>query len=261
MQRRDFVKSGIAATALGTLPAHAVPVADTDRHYYELRTYQTRSDGAEDRLTKFLGDALVPALARAGVAAVGAFWTDIGAPNQELRLLLDHRSAADALDLARRLESDTVYTAARDAFEADARAPYVRYEARLMRAFRGHPQVEIPAPPASGSRLFELRTYESRDDTTLARKIAMFNESEIALFRSLGMTPVFFGEDVYAPGLPSLTYMLMFDDVTAREKAWRAFGSSAEWQRLTKDPRFTIEGITTTTRATFLRALPFSPIR
>ena len=261
MHRREFVKSGVAATALGALPLPLPTADDDDRHYYELRTYQTRSDEAPDRLTKFFGDDLVPALGRAGVVSVGAFWTDVGAPNQELRLLLDHRTPAEAAGLSDRLERDAAYTRARDAFEADAHAPYVRYESRLMRAFAGHRQVEVPAAPTGAARLFELRTYESRNDTTLARKIAMFDESEITLFRSLGMTPVFFGEDVYATGLPSLTYMLMFDDVTTREKAWKAFGSSAEWQRLMKDPRFGIEGITTTTRAWLLRALPFSQIR
>jgi hypothetical protein len=259
MHRRDFVKSGVAASALGVLPAPA-PGADDDRHWYELRTYQTRSDLAPDRLTRFVGEQMVPALQRAGVVTVGAFWTDIGAPNQELTLLLDHASPADALGLAAKLEQDATFVQARDQLDAAPQPPYVRYDAKLMRAFANHRRIEVPVPSAGG-RLFELRTYESRDETTLARKIAMFNEGEIALFRSINMTPVFFAEDVFATGRPSLTYMLMFESVAAREQAWQTFGNHPEWKRLVKDPRFTIEGITTTTRAWFLRALPFSQIR
>lgn len=258
MDRRDFVKAGIAASALG--PTSVTAHADDDRHYYELRLYETRSDMAPARLSSFFEKALIPALTQAGVAAVGAFWPDVGAINQQMVLLLDHRTASDALDLPARLNRDAAYSRALEALEGDAQAPYVRYESRLMRAFANHPKVEVPATPGSG-RVFEMRTYESRNAATLARKIAMFNESEITLFRSLGMTPVFFGEDVFGSGLPSLTYMLAFDDLAARERAWRAFGGSAEWQRLSKDPRFTIEGITTTTRAMLLRALPYSQVR
>ena len=259
MDRRDFVKAGLVTGALGSLPA-AAQAADDDRHYYELRLYQTRSDMEHGRLRTFFKDQLIPALQRAGVVTVGAFTPEIGLPGQEFVLLLDHRTAADAVTLPQKLEQDDVYSRALTAFEADPLPAYVRYESRLLRAFANHRQVEVPAAAPSG-RLFEMRTYESRDAGTLARKIAMFNEAEITLFRSLGMTPVFFGENIFAPGLPSLTYMLMFDDMAAREKGWRAFGSSPVWQRLTKDPRFNVEGITTTTRATFLRPLPFSQVR
>lgn len=260
MDRRDFVKAGLAAGALASLPtaAHAAP--EDDRHYYELRLYQTRSDEAPGRLRTFFKDQLLPALQRAGVVTVGAFTPEIGLPGQEFVLLLDHRTAADALALPHKLEQDEAFARALATLDADGQPPYVRYESRLLRAFANHRQVEVPTPSAAG-RLFEMRTYESRNATTLARKIEMFNEAEIALFRSIGMTPVFFGENIFAPGLPSLTYMLMFDDMAAREKAWHTFGSHPVWQRLTKDPRFAIEGITTTTRAVFLHALPFSQVR
>ena len=76
-------------------------------------------------------------------------------------------------------------------FEADAEPPYVRYESRLMRAFANHRSVEVPSTTASRpARLFELRTYESRTAAALAKKMDMFNQAEIALFRSIGMTPV-----------------------------------------------------------------------
>ena len=259
MDRRDFVKAGLVTGALGSFPGAARAAAD-DRHYYEIRLYQTRSDMEHGRLRTFFRDQLLPALQRVGVVTVGAFTPDVGLPGQEFVLLLDHATAADAVTLPQKLEQDETYARALAAFDADPLPAYVRYESRLLRAFANHRQVEVPTPAASG-RLFELRTYESRDAGTLARKIEMFNEAEITLFRSLNMTPVFFGENIFAPGLPSLTYMLMFDDMAAREKGWRAFGSSPTWQRLTKDPRFSVDGITTTTRATFLRPLSFSQVR
>ena len=261
MDRRLFVKAGLAAGALGPTELAA---AD-DRHYYELRVYEMRSDMAPNRIRDYFKDQWIPALQRAGAGPVGVFSPEAGFLGGSLIVLVDYKSAADALAVPQRLEGDAAFTAARRAFEADMRMPFVRYESRLMRAFAGHPAVEVPPGGGDASRpprLFELRTYESRNAETLAMKIDMFNQAEIALFRSIAMTPVFFGENLYASRLPSLTYMLTFDDLAARAKAWNAFRAHPEWQRIQRDARWVAEGgITTVTSATFLNPLPFSQIR
>ena len=69
-------------------------------------------------------------------------------------------------------------------------------------------------------------------------KIKMFDDGEIEIFRKCGMQPVFFGQSMIGSGLPSLTYMLVFADGAAREKAWAAFGSHPEWVKMRDDPKF-----------------------
>jgi len=260
MDRRDFVRAS-AASALAPASLAAAPAEE--RRHYELRVYETRSDLSPNRLRTFFTSHLIPALRRAGAGAFGAFTPEVGLLGGSVTVLMEYKSAADALAVPQRLAADAAYADALRAFEADAQPPYVRYEARLMRAFAKHPAVEVP--PASTSRpprIFELRTYESRSAETLAKKIDMFNEAEIALFRSIGMTPVFFGENLYATRLPSLTYMLAFDDLAARAAAWNTFRAHPEWQRIQKDPRWTDErGITTVTSAVLLNPLPFSDLR
>ena len=61
---------------------------------------------------------------------------------------------------------------------------------------------------------------------------------ELALFRRVGLHPVFFGRDLVGPGLPSLTYMVVFADAAAREKAWAAFRDHPEWVKMRDDPRY-----------------------
>lgn len=266
MQRRDFVKAGIAAGTLApSVLAGSAPhdrLSDDDRHWYELRVYETRSDEDPGRLRTFLKDQMLPALRRAGAATTGAFSSDIGMLGQSLVLLVDWPTGAAALASGSRLSDDASYAAALATLERDANPPYVRYEARLLRAFAGHPRVETPTVmPGRPPRLFEMRTYESRDAAALAKKIAMFNDAEIALFRSIDMAPVFFGENIYATRLPSLTYMLAFDDMAARERAWRVFGSHPVWKRISTDPKYVVPGITTVTSAVFLSPLGFSDVR
>ena len=88
------------------------------------------------------------------------------------------------------------------------------------------------------ARVFELRTYESHNEAANLKKMEMFEKAgEIAIFRRLSLTPVFFARDLVGPTLPSLTYMLVFADAAAREKAWGDFRDDAEWAKLRSAPQ------------------------
>ncbi len=261
MHRRDLIKAGLVTGAAATTGFRAPGTADT-RHHYELRNYELRSDISSTALRNFYRDALLPAYARAGAGTIGLFAPETGFPSQSLLVLIEYPSLAAVSSVTDALENDSAYKSAQRAFETAADLPYVRYDSALMRAFTGHSAIEVPPGPATRpARVFELRTYEARSATALERKLAMFNEQEMALFRTLGMTPVFFGENLFGTRLPSLTYMLTFEDMTARYKAWAAFGASPDWKRINSDPRYAINGNVTVTNVAYLRPLPFSPIR
>jgi hypothetical protein len=262
MNRRDFLHAGIATGVLGTTGLRVPPGAPASRRYYELRTYELRSDLNAGRLRTFLKDALLPALARAGAGTVGLFAPETGFPAQSVIALIEYPSLDAVGTIAQQLELDAAYDQARRTFEGADELPYVRYDARLMRAFSGHQQVEVPPSDASRRpRMFELRTYEARTAAALERKVAMFNDAEITLFRQIGMTPVFFGENVFGTRLPSLTYMITFDDMAARTRAWDTFRTHPEWLRINKDPRWSAVGSVTVSNVAYLNPLPFSPVR
>jgi hypothetical protein len=266
MHRRDLIKAGLLSGAAATTgfrsPASSPASAAADRRHYELRNYELRSDVGSAGLRNHYRDAFVPALSRAGAGAVGLFTAETGFPTQNLLVLIEYPSLAAVQSVGEKLAADSAYTSAAAAFEKGADLPYLRYDAQLMRAFSGHPGVEVPPGPATRpARVFELRTYEARSAAALERKMAMFNEDEIPLFRTLGMTPVFFGENLYGTRLPSLTYMITFEDMTARYKAWSAFGASPDWKRISSDPKYAATGSVSVIQAAFLRPLPFSRIR
>jgi hypothetical protein len=89
----------------------------------------------------------------------------------------------------------------------------------------------------------------------------MFDNGEIGIFRRLGMRPVFFGQTIVGRDMPNLTYMLAFDDLAHRERAWRAFGADPEWQKLRATPGLSDAEIVSNISSAILRPLPFSPIR
>ena len=121
---------------------------------------------------------------------------------------------------------------------------FVRVESSLLRAFDAIPTVEAPrkaaaaAAGAAAARILELRTYESHSDRAALNKLAMFNAGEIPIFRRTGLTPVFFGETIVGAKMPSLTYMLTFRDMVARDAAWATFSRDAAWKTLSTDSQY-----------------------
>jgi hypothetical protein len=61
---------------------------------------------------------------------------------------------------------------------------------------------------------------------------------EIEIFKKSGMNPVLFGETLIGPIMSNLHYMLCFEDMNARDAAWKTFVSSPEWQALKSQPEF-----------------------
>jgi hypothetical protein len=178
---------------------------------------------------------------RAGVGKVGAFTVVYGENEPSLLLVLSHQTLDSVVSLRDRLAADAVYSRAGaailDAPLSDP--PFVRVESTLLRAFDAMPTLEPPTgPPAVKPRIFELRTYESHSDSAALNKLKMFNAGEVPIFRRAGLTPVFFGETLIGAKMPSLTYMLTFANMAARDVAWGKFGQDPEWKSLSGDPQY-----------------------
>ena len=89
----------------------------------------------------------------------------------------------------------------------------------------------------------------------------MFEQGgEIAIFRRVGLNPVFFGRNVLGTGLPSLTYMVVFADAAAREKAWAAFGADPDWLKLRATAGYANAEVLTNITSQLLRPAAFSQI-
>jgi hypothetical protein len=232
MMRRDFLAGSLlAAAGSGAAGAESKKRAP---QWYELRRYQLRM-GQNKILNDFLAQAALPALERLGVGPVGVFETSVGPEMPAVHLLIPHDSPAALAALPARLAADAGYQkgAAALAYQgATAAQPaYVRMDSELLCAFDSMPRLE---PPGAGQpRIFELRTYESPTEAAHLRKVEMFGKlGEIEIFRRCGLTPVFFARTVVGPRLPSLSYLLTFPDMAAREKAWGAFRADPQWQKL-----------------------------
>ncbi|NBO64341.1 MAG: NIPSNAP family containing protein [Acidobacteria bacterium] len=266
MNRREMLKMGLTSGMIGLTNKGELDMTESltadNNHYYELRTYDLRNDLQPARTADFFEKHLVPALKRAGAAPVGVFNVVSGMRTPTLILLIDYRSLAEAQLAIEKVATDRELTAATEALESSGFPPFVRYESALFRAFDAHPRPELP-PTAAGRlpRLFELRTYESRTPTSLRRKIDMFNQEEIKIFRDCGFANVFFGEMVVGPRMPNLTYLVGYDDMVSREKAWDTFRANPDWQRIKGRKEWSDAEVVSNITAAFLRPASYSLIR
>lgn len=268
MKRRSFLKSTLAATSVaGLAPMVTSQAAETGgqraREFYELRMYHLRRGPKQKLFDDFYREAALPAWNRVGVAPVGVFNVMVGPDSPTMYVLLTHKSMEAMATATDRVRSDAEYQKAGAEFiNATPSDPtYVRVESSLLAAFEGMPKLEVPAAAAEKKpRLFELRTYESHSKKANKKKIEMFNKGEIAIFRRTGLQPVFFGETLVGTKMPNLTYMLVFENMAGRDKAWGTFVSDPEWKKLSTTPGYTDPEIVTNISNVFLRPAPYSQI-
>jgi hypothetical protein len=265
MQRRQFL-----STALGTalMPANgSVGHAQSDSkapEVYVWRQYVVRIGTQPQRLAEFLKSAAIPALNRLGHRPIGVFEVVAGVPSPSIFMLTPSPSLERVGDVEAGLEKDAEFMKAAEAYlNTPATDPvYLRQELSLLGAFPNVPRIDVPAATATnGPRLFELRTYESHNERAHRMKVRMFAEmGEVDIFRRVGLTPVFFARTLIGPRMPSLVYMLVHEDMAARDRSWRAFGGDPEWKKLRSTPGFSDPEIVSNITSVFLRPAPYSQI-
>ncbi len=204
-----------------------------DRQYFEWLKYTLPTGKNKGRVENYYEKAAIPALNKMGITDIGVFYIKYGQNSPTLYVLIPHDSLDSLMNYRQKLMDDGDYReAATDFLESDISSPaYVRLERGLMHAFKGMPKLE--PKKAMGERIFELRIYESHNYVKAQKKIDMFNDAgEIQIFRDTGLNPVFFGETLFGPSMPNLTYMLAFKNMEERDKNWKTFVNSSGWNAI-----------------------------
>ena len=243
--------------AAASAPLTAVPSEPGAPQYFELRYLYARNGTQPARTNEFLKQVWMPAVKKLGFAPVAVFQPVIAEGSPFTLIVTPFSSLATVETLMSRLLADPDFAAGYERFHQPDPG-FIREETTLLKAFESTPRMMTPA---GDNHIFELRTYESNNALSLRRKVKMFNEGEAAIFERLGMQPVFFGESLIGPRQPSLTYMLSFKNMAARDTLWGAFGSDAAWQKLRSTPGYSDAEIVSNISNMILRSAPYSEIR
>ncbi len=263
MQRRSFLGTltGCGLAAINPMFAATPPKGSI----IELRHYSMRNtlDAQMQRTSEFIEKYALPAGKRAGEGTSAVFANMIGPGGPYLLLVNSYASLTAMEAIQAKGSEDKEFMTALEAYYARPGLGYERVKVTLLRAIDSMPKIE-PPPIEAGkpARIFELRTYESNNSATLRRKVQMFEQGgELGIFRRVGIRPVFFGTAFAGDNLPQLTYMVCYDDLAARDKAWKAFLADPEWLKLRAQPGLADAEIVSNISNTILRPLPFSPVR
>jgi hypothetical protein len=264
MKRRSFVKSSLltGSSITSVLPlasAAEVQSKKTMHEFYELRVYTLKDEKQQQLVENYFERAAIPALNKLGSKHVGVFRELKPEGQTKLFVIIPFGSADAFINAEDRLLGDAQYVQVAQAYlNAPAAEPaYIRIESSLLKSFKQMPKMEAPE---KRSRIFELRRYESASESAGKKKIEMFNEAEIGIFKRVGLTPVFFGETIIGGLRPNLTYMITFDDMEEHDRNWKSFGSDAEWKKISSIPEYADAKIVSNITRTFLEPTAFSQI-
>lgn len=250
-----------AALAASTAAGASAAADTTKPQYFQLQYFHLRNGTQTQRTNDFFQHIYAPALAKLGLPPFGFFQPVIGESSPYWLVLLSLPTLEAIETIPARLAQDPDYAKASEKFLAGD-PPYVRREITLLRAFNSMPALILPPAKENTSRIFEIRTYESNTSATLKRKVAMFESGgEIGIFERLGMSPVFFSQTIVGRNMPSLTYMLAYDDLAARDRVWKAFGADPEWQKLRSLPGNSDAEIVSNISNMIVRPAAFSQVK
>jgi hypothetical protein len=88
-----------------------------------------------------------------------------------------------------------------------------------------------------------------------------FSGPEIKIFHRTGIHPLFYSSTVFGPAIPNLTYLIPFDNLAEREKAWAAFGGDPEWTKVRAESIAKHGQISSIIQISLYKAAPYSPVQ
>jgi hypothetical protein len=215
-----------------------------DRQYIQLRVYHVKDSNQLNQVNKYLQNAWVPAVHKAGHKLVGVF-TNIAndtAIDKTVYVFIPFESVQQIDVLNRQLENNADLKKKRNNYlmASHDNAPYVRFETILLKSFQLMPRVSKTQLKGNiQDRIYELRSYESPTETYFKSKVKMFNQGgEIDLFKRLGFNALFYSEVVFGSHMPNLMYMTSFENMESREAHWKSFGDDPVWKKLSALPEY-----------------------
>lgn len=228
--------------------------------FYVLERFFLENGSQPARLAEFFSKSLLPAMKKVHNGPV-IVMEALAAPHMpQVVLIMGVESFDQMWSVSKSLFADKEFNAAFEKWEMGEQA-YLSQESQLLEATDYSPEIVTPAKPPSTLRVFELRTYHSPTARQWKLLHERFAGPEIKIFHRTGVHPLFYSSTVFGPNRPNLTYLIPFDSLAAREKAWTAFGADPEWVKVRAESIAKGGQISAISDISLYRAAAYSPIR
>ncbi len=209
------------------------------RDFYQIKVYTFKDAAQQTVVEKYLKDAYLPALHKAGIKKVGVFKpieSDTANFGKKLFVLIPFKSLGDFDEIEKAVTDDAKFEKAGAEYinAPYDNPPYVRIESILLKAFKSQPDYFVPkfSTPKS-EQIFELRSYQSATEKIHKKKVEMFDEGgETGIFKKIGANAIFYGKVLAGSEMPNLMYMTSYQNMKANEDCWKAFREHPDWKTL-----------------------------
>ena len=256
--RRSFLQ----AVSAGAVAAGATPEPRVARtRYYTLESILLENGDQAARLHDFLTRGFLPAARRVHGGPIILLEALVAQHMPQFAMIAGFPSAAEAMSWYTRLHEQEGYTAAVEKWESGPNSPYEETTSMLLEAADYSPEIPAANEPPKQPRVFELRTYHSPTWRQLGALHQRFAEREIPIFHRNGIHPLLYTTTVFGNHLPNLTYLIPFENLAARERAWNAFGADGDWIRVRKESVEQNGEITPVIRISLFKATSYSPVQ
>ena len=257
LDRRNFL-AGLPALLPAGLAAS--PAESPRTRFYVLEQYFLEQGTQPARIHEFFSKALLPAMERVHKGPK-IFLEAVMTPHlPQVAAIFGVESIEQTAAISKALFADREFVRAFDQWET-GEAPYVSAASTLLEATDYSPEITAPEKPPAAPRIFELRVYHSptvRQNKALHQR---FSGHEIGIFHRVGVNPILYTTTLFGANRPNLTYLIPFDSLAAREKAWAAFSADEEWVRVRKDSIDRGGQINTVSNISIYKAMAYSPVR
>jgi len=229
--------------------------------FYLFEQFFLRNGSQVGRIHDFFQRALLPALSKIHTGPK-IFLEALVAPHMpQVAVVFGYQSMEELQEVHRKQFADGDLMKSFAAWEAGTEAAVESYATRLLEATAYSPEIVTPAKPPEQPRIFELRIYHSPTHRQLRALHERFAGPEIKIFHRVGVHPILYTSTVIGPDKPNLTYLIPFDNLAAREKAWTAFNADSEWQKVRQESIDRSGQIASVIQMSLYRATAYSPIR
>jgi len=259
MRRRSFMgfMGGIGMLASVGAPGTAIE----NRRIFTLGNYYLKNGTQIGRIHDHIAKAALPALGRVHGGPKIVLEALVASHMPQVAVILGFQSIEELWSVRSKVARDEDLMKAYDDWEAHPEQPYEHFSTSLLEATDYCPEVRNDTEPRSASRIFELRAYHSPTWRQLRALHERFAGPEIKIFHRVGVHPILYSSTMLGQNMPNLTYLIPFEDLAAREKAWNAFAADPEWVRVRKESIDRYGQISSVIQIALYRSAPYSPIR
>lgn len=262
MDRRSFMGTLGGASMLSAMAGSPAPAAEGSPRktkLYRLEFLYMRQGDQGTRVNQFISSQL-PLLTK-HIPTLGVFTTLVG-PSMPATMILAGFSGFEEMEAVHdRVFKDPGFMKAHEEMERGSEPPYDRIDVNLLQATSFSPEIVPLKEKPKRPRVFELRVYHSPTQRQLGYLLERFGGPEVKIFHRVGVHPILYTTTMVGPNMPNLTYLIPFDSLADREKAWDAFQADPEWIK-TRDESVARGGqIVARQNMSLFRPAPFSPIQ